>query len=245
MEAHWEHIEKYLAGEMAKKERENFEKAMEENEALAEEVTLVKNMTNGIRLYGNTKLKVKLDEIHEKTIKSQPNTQPRSFTVNRVMAIAATVALLITAYGIWQWNAQIPLSTQALYDQYQETYSWDFHQRGNQESNLGTAYQLYKEQAFSAFVDEIKQQSIDLSENPPLALALGYAFEAIGQGDKARTTYQIAEKNPLFKQEALWYQALSFLKEDNREATRRKLQLIISGDGSVYVKKATELLEKL
>ncbi len=241
MEQHWEHIEKYLAGELSEEEKLNFEKEMEANQHLAEEVELIKNMKGGIRLYGNTKLKEKLDEIHQKTV----NKPVSVFNIRRVVAIAASVAFLILAYGLWQWNFGGSNTTENLYAEYHQPYDWDFNQRGGQDNDLASLFELYQQEDYNSFIAEAEKRSFDLTQNPPLAMALGNAYEVVGNSQKAQAAYQAAATNPLFEQEGRWYQALSLIKESNIQEAEEILELISNGQPGAFTAKADELLTKL
>ncbi|GJM35287.1 MAG: hypothetical protein DHS20C18_42880 [Saprospiraceae bacterium] len=243
MEHNLEHIEQYLTGDLSKEEKAAFENQMKVDQQLAEEVELIRNMTGGIRLYGHKKLKSELDIIHKKVITPKEKGRFRLLNSKWIFGVAASLAVLLVAYVAWQ--SKISPTAEQLYAEYHQAYDWTISKRGNTDEQLMKIHQLYQGRNYEAFLQQTEQLQLDISKDPPLALAMGQAYGAIGQTDQARNYFKMAEANALFSEEALWYQALSYLKTGSISEAVNTLEVIKEQSSTSFAKKADQLLREL
>ncbi|MCB0629814.1 MAG: tetratricopeptide repeat protein [Lewinella sp.] len=105
-------IEKYLSGDMAGEERQSFEAEVAANPALADEVDLLRLAREAVELQIGDNLRQQFQEWDQSATQSTTSTEakvvqmkPRT-TLRRVLAIAATVLLLLSAGSFWYANDQ-------------------------------------------------------------------------------------------------------------------------------------------
>ncbi len=94
-------IEEYLTGQMDGKALSAFEEQMSNDPALADEVTLMKDVIGGVQEFNNHQLKGRLEKLHQKIdIEEKPETKVRDLGSRnwiRLLSRAAAVLLLIVA----------------------------------------------------------------------------------------------------------------------------------------------------
>ena len=160
------------------------------------------------------------------------------FNWGRLLAAAASIALVATAY----WFFSQP--TLPEYKQYAKHDRLSLTVRGSNDTLKSEAEKAYNNQEYSRALPLLEQLLAADSSYIDVRLSQGICLMEMGKTAEARQVFeQIAQGQSALRSEAIWYIALSFLKDKNYAASKTTLQQINAGDDSY--EKAQELLKKL
>lgn len=260
-------IPRYLAGEMLPDEERAFEQALQDDPALQELMNLHQEVERGLQQeWGKDEqrdqLKATMRSLRQEYFGGEqgaaqkegslPNAgkgtqagSPAAKTGKVVsfrkyvgIAVAAAAVLIV---GLFVWN---PFASD-LYEKYAATQMISQVERG---SHIDTVLQ----EATTAFNNkDFRVAATDLAEvvqnQPDNSYALFYLGVSLMQTDQLTYARAIFEKlfkgESAFKYEACFYEALSFLKEKDKDTAKDWLEKI-PADAPNY-QKAQELMKKL
>jgi cytochrome c-type biogenesis protein CcmH/NrfG len=235
-----EEIGRYVDGEMDAGERKAFELQMQADATLRDDVALYKEVTETLRNQlhpDDNELALRLTL--EQTRKEYFKPKAKVITLRHKQWMVAAAAVLFFIVMIWSpWK-------QSLYRQYASVEMSSIAERGTATDSLrleatGKFNAKKFTEAIPVFETFLKQQPDNVFMRFYYAVAL---LEA-GQIQKSRQELtKLFEGSSLFKYDAAFYMALSYLKEKDKAGCQKWLRKIPS-DASVY-SKALELLEKL
>ncbi|MCS7036437.1 MAG: tetratricopeptide repeat protein [Saprospiraceae bacterium] len=237
-------IEKYLDGQMSAEERADFEKEISETPTLKEELQLHREM----RLFlakrdRRLQLEQQLQQIetehfpqHSQAGKTARRLMPVFRRNWAIMAVAASLALLIAAYFLFSTS---------LYDQFAVHPPLALVEKSATQQQL----QYEAETAFNGQHYEQAEALLDqLLRNQPdddlLRIYLGIAKMEVGKIQEARALFmEVTAEDPAIRDFAQWNLVLSYLKTGDKERCR-DLARRFSPD-SPYFEKAQKLLKKM
>lgn len=220
----FERIEKYIDGTMSQDERLSFEKELQENELLRNEVELQQNLQMSLAIAAINKQTEQKESKSLKLVKS-----------NRFYWGATAAALLLIAFPIY-------LIFFAQKDLYKEYYLPD--------PGLPTVMGSTKDYRFQDAMIDYKMKDYALAkdkwenlakENPQNDSIHYYiAMANLNLNDYALADKQLSEisQNSTFHHKVLWYRALIALKRNNTEQAKKWLRLLNDNN-------AQELLKEL
>jgi tetratricopeptide (TPR) repeat protein len=256
-------IEKFLDGKMTVEEKLLFEEKQAQNEEFKNLLTDMDLLLEGVKLSASKtskedkleRLKFFNDILDMEAHLSASEDKAEEAKVGKtkmipfyqkpwVLAVAASVALLITVSAIWM---------QTRSPQHERLYAIYFQPfdspgsgltRGSSEETLKTkAYDAYDNGRYDEAITLFNQilQNVD---DPISHLCLGNAQLEAGQFAPAEKTFNhmLAEHSDLVTQ-AKWYLALTYLKQAKME--RAKATLWEISKSSTYGEKANKLLKEL
>ena len=236
-------ISRYIDGEMDAGELKAFEELLQQDAELSNEVTLYKEV--------NDTLKAKLhpDEqelaLHS-TLEQmkgdyfKPQAKVVSFHRSRWLTAAAAAAVIVIAVMVWS-----PWKQEDLYRQYAAIEMSTVAERGApDDSLLKKATTDFNAKRFNEAIPALDTLVKSDSANAYTRFFLGIALLEIGQSERSRQELnQLFNGNSIFKYDAAFYIALSYMKEKNRAVSKEWL-LRIPPDAGIY-SKAQELLHRL
>jgi len=237
-------LQRYLDDDMSEQERKTFEKNIEENETLKNEVATYKTLAAGIAYQGKKAAWEKVQAL-EKQAEQRP-TPVKPMGKNRLWyAIAASVALLITAYFIFFHTGSEP---EELFAEYFEPYPALAYAPNRND----TVAENLKEQAFGAYSNEnydeainLFQQILEKEDEPVVWFYLGNAYLAGNQPENAIQAFnKTLENNTDVTNQSQWFLALSYLANNNPDRAVDVLEQL-SNTNSTYKNKAEQLLQTL
>jgi Tetratricopeptide repeat len=236
-------IIRYIDDEMQADERQAFEQALQQDEGLKNEVKLCRDLQESLRLNfypdeGEQALRDSLVEIQPAFFK--PRTKIISFSPGRIAwKFASAAAVILLALFIWQpWKED-------LYHQFASTRMVSIAERGTAtDSLLQQATEKFNAGNFDKAVPDFE----DLLKREPgnAYIQFYYAVDLLeaNQVGKSRSRLVLLnDSSSLFRYDAAFYLALSYLKEKNKAAAIQWLQKIPS-DAAIY-SKARALMDKL
>ena len=241
-------VEQFLNGELDQQQIQAFNERLKTDAALAEELRLRKDMhAYLVNKEKKDAFKNKLDSIGDDFFKETSASTPPAKEVLlkpkrnfRWIAIAASIAAITIA--LYWVLAPRP----SLYDQYAQHEPLQLTEKSSTQSALiKTTEEAFNKGDYNssliAINELLKSQPTDLQYLMAKAICL---LETNKTAD-ARTIFKtIAIGQSVFKTDAQWYSAMSYLKENNLELAKSELQKIPS-DNPDWASKAAQLIKKL
>jgi tetratricopeptide (TPR) repeat protein len=156
--------------------------------------------------------------------------------VRILLLAAASVALLVAA--LWIFSPK-----EDLYAAYSKHAPLELTVRGAQDADKTTAERAFQQKDFAKALSALQQ--LNAADNQPIyQLYVGICLIELNRSAEARAMLQpIATGQSAFKGEAVWYQALSYLRE-GKEAAAGDLLRTIAPTDSRY-RQAKELMGKM
>ncbi len=230
-------IEDYLDNVLSPAERQAFEEQLRANPELAQTVAIVREARERlVRQWANepadTALIETLRQIGQDYFKGEMAEQPKALSVQlfqRIWWAAAAVLVLLTA--AWLFFLRPP-QHERLYAQYRDLPKASFAVRG--ADGIITA-----ERAAEAFNRKQYEEALllireYLAQNPEDVEARyfeGLSLLELSRSAEARAVLAQIEKVPAWADEARWYVALSYLRENEMELCRQQLEQIPAESG--------------
>ncbi|AXY73122.1 hypothetical protein D3H65_03665 [Paraflavitalea soli] len=257
-----EDIARYVDGLMEADEQQAFEAALQSDPTLQQQLAFHREVEAGLQdtfgkdeqreqlkgtmqqlrqeYFGNKTGETLQEQSASATIVSPPSQPAKVVSFKKYVGVAIAVAAVLVI-GVFVWN---PFAGN-LYEKYAATQMVAQVERG---SHLDTVLL----EATTAFNNkEFNVAAVDLAEviqnQPDNSYALFYFGVSLLQTDQLPMARAVFEKlfkgESAFKYEAAFYEALSFLKEKDKDTAKDWLEKI-PADAPNY-KKAQELMKKL
>jgi hypothetical protein len=251
-------ISRYLDGEMNAEERNSFEAQMQQDADLKLEVELLKDVNETLKMKlhpGDNELNLRntIKEMNDEYF-SKKSEQIKIIPFRRYRWVAAAAAVLIFTLVLTIWS---PWGKDDLYEQYAAIEMPGIAERSAAtDSLLKLAVTNFNNKKFDDAIPSFETILKDSaqptgpggrpggSQNAFVQYYYGIALLQNNQTERSRAVLtELYKGASLFKYDAAFYLALSFLKEKNNPACKDWLNKI-PADAGPYVK-AQELLKKL
>lgn len=219
-----ETIERYLKNTMENTERTAFDKKLNENPELQQQVKDIETMLFGVR---KALFKNKTKQFHDELIpeKSEVQTDKKVFKLNfKYISIAASVVILLGS--VWFFNQ--PKSNVGLFDKYYiEDRGLETNMGETDNYTFDDAMVDYKHGKYNKAIDKWTILRTSKPENDTLNYFLGVAHLANKNEAEAINYLKIVAKTnkSAFINEAYFYLGLSYLKMNNLEKAKEYLSL--------------------
>ncbi len=232
-------IQKYLEGAMESSERHEFEIALRDRPELAAEVEELKKLENGLLAAGMETLMEDMRQ-WEQDSSNKPNWRP--------YLMAAAVLALVLVPAIYFLNLQKPTSEELFLSYYQP-----YEEMITQRASPGDSVNALLANGLSAYSSGAYKKSAELlgaylKQNPTdhkVSLYLAIAQLEINQKELAAANFIRAQQDPAVKEQAEWYQALTYLKFDETDAAVVILKTIAGSNSHYRKQQASRLLKDL
>ena len=224
-------------------ERELFEKEMSEHPDLSKEVNHLKALDHGLHGLGVESFKKDLKS-WEASIDTR-NSQ--GFKWNNILAVAAVI-ILIAVPAIYHLTQGNPTSEE-LFLSYYQPYEELITTRGYDDSDslsmlLIEGMEAYNRKSYGE-CSQLLESYLARQSDARVSLYLAIAQLELNQAESAEANFQLAREDPLFREQAQWYQALSYLKFTNLEKAKDVLEDIVSQEGHYRNTEAGKLLKEI
>jgi hypothetical protein len=237
-------IARYAEGGMTAEERTAFEAALALDETLQKQLTLYREVHGSLQQHLNAdgqreQLQGTLQSLRGEFFyeASQPG---KVVTMKKwLRGAAAVAAVLIAIVFVWQFTQP------DLFEKYSTTTMVAPAERGEQAADmLEVAVAAFNKKDYLSAAEALAHIKEQDTANSFVNFYLGVCLLKLNRIGPAREIFnQVYAGQSAFKFEAAFYQALTFLKEDNTALCKEWL-LKIPSDAPNY-NKAQELLEKL
>ncbi|MFN0175846.1 MAG: tetratricopeptide repeat protein [Saprospiraceae bacterium] len=156
--------------------------------------------------------------------------------VRRWIALAASVTLIAVAVWFFRKSDDTPT-----YQQYAQHTPLSLTVMGNTEQAKVDAETAFNLKDYSKALTALDQVLSDEPDNIKAKLSRGICLLELNRTGEARAVFEpMAAGNSALKEDAVWYVALSYLKENNLEACKAELTKIAVGEA--YYAQAQEIL---
>lgn len=239
-------INRYLDGEMNAEELKDFETAIQQDIDLQNEVELLKevNSTLKIKLHPGENETVLRNSLQKINAEFFTNTLEQAKVIplrrRRWMTAVAAVFVLAFILTVWQrWKKE------DLYKQYASIQMPAIAERGaTTDSLLKSAVENFNNKKFAEAIPAFEAFLKDSAENSFVQYYYAIALLQNGNMEKARVQLKaLYNGSSIFKNDAAFYMALSYLKEKNKAACKDWLNKVPADNATWF--KAQELLKKL
>lgn len=239
-------INQYLDGEMNAEELKAFETAMLQDAELKNEVELLRDVNTSLQAKlhpgeNEMALRSSLKKMNAEYF-STKTEQAKIIPLSRRRWMTAVAAVFVLALLLTVWQ---PWKKEELYNQYAAIQMPGTTERGAAaDSLLKLAVENFNNNKFAKAIPAFETVLKDSSQNS--FVQYYYAIALLQNGDIERSRTQLTELYngvSLFKYDAAFYMALSYLKEKNKPACKDWLNKI-PADAGPY-SKAQELLKKM
>jgi tetratricopeptide (TPR) repeat protein len=243
MEYQFEHIEKYLRGELPEREHKSFKETIEKDASIREKVENHRILIRGIELGFNQELKQLLQQ---KELENQQLIK-KKFAGSRwlyvTIAIAASISLILTTFFVFMDK---PVNSEQIVAAYYQPYPNVESPVNRSDQNKQHAYALYEQGNYALALDQFNQLFITDPSNPAPVFYAGICLLEMKQAASALSKFEDIESldENKYSRPAHWYKALTNLALKKNEAAVVIFIDLSSGD-DIYAKKSAEILEML
>jgi tetratricopeptide (TPR) repeat protein len=238
-------IERYIAGEMNDEEKKWFQKELEVNEELRDEVNLRRQTDVILKNQNVISLRKKLSGIEKNREVNLPVRKVKRPVALKYAALIATLVLI----GSITFFTGKNLSNEDLITKFYKTYEPPATQRSVQSetnSDFSLAIDYYNahdfEQAAIFFNKVLASNPGDMQSE----LLSGIAnFEDKKYPEAKQSFIKVIDDNDnLFIESAKWYLALCYIKTNEKDKAIQQLK-IINNEGGIYRSDAIKIIRKL
>lgn len=242
-----EFIERYIQGEMNPEEKNWFEKEIEGNLLLKDEINLRKQVNSVLSDKDILDLKMQLDKIHQEIFEVTEKGKGAIRQIyRRVYITASALAIFAIAFTVYMSNRNF--SNDKLVELYYQPAQTTMNFRSSEPSNeaLTEAMNVYNSknylEATRLFELILKKDQSHIGVN----LYSGISYMEMKQFEKAENSFQKivdSQPNP-FVESANWYIGLCNIMADKREKAASQFELLSKADG-FYQKDAKKILRRI
>ncbi|WP_299439771.1 hypothetical protein [uncultured Aquimarina sp.] len=259
-------IEKYFSGHMPKEEMIQFQKEIDTNTILKEEVTLYKAINFHLSdtayeddSFYNTDYKKKLDtyiksdtgkKIKENLLNARAEQEQRpknnKSSSKRFLYVAiSTAAMVLLIFGF----LFIDGSEKDLFAEYYKVEELpSFTSRSGKTSLLSTAKSNFRATNFDAALSNFEEYILvsDKDLDPLVFIYTSLIYAEKNDLKKAIEQLTILENsNSIDRSRSLWYKALVYLKFEKKSEAKKTLNVLLENENNYKYLEAKKLLEKL
>jgi predicted Zn-dependent protease len=231
-------FENYLAGELSKKELTEFENLLQKDMELKKDFEQYKEVHHSLENSFKNQKELESFEKNLKNISHQYfNKETNRSSFKWIYSAAASIAILLSFYLFYP-------SSEATYEEYIEYPTVNFVTRGSEQKNLIDAQNAFNDKNFDNAIELLSKALNEDSTNTELKLYQGFSFIETNRYQKAETVLKpISEGNTSYKYTAIWYLALSNLKQEKHSECKELLMQL--PEEFTQFKKAQKLLQNL
>ena len=239
-------IDRYLDGGLNAEEGKAFEMQMQQDPELQNEVALMRDVQAALKMKlhpdeNESGLRKNLKEMNAEFFLNKPE-QAKIIPLNRRRWMTAVAAIFIMALVLTVWQ---PWKKEDLYKQYAAIQMPGIAERGAAaDSLLKLAVDYFNNKNFAEAIPSFETILKDSNQNTFVQYYYAIALLQNNQTEKSRIQLtELYNGTSLFKYDAAFYLALSYLKEKNKTECGEWLNKIPT-DAGLY-NKAQKLLKKL
>lgn len=238
-------IDDYIFGTLSEQEHQLFQKRLEAEPELAEQVKIQQALKSGVEAFGRKTLKTELQGMHEEVVGLQP--EPAKRRSLRSMLIAAASFLLLISAMLWLFAGPGD-DQEGLYATYFKAYDLSTTQRSKANEALINIEQLYQDEKYAVALPLIQAHVDSLSPAPSSwLLAAGICQLELDRPQEALQFFQkiSAQQDFNFRDEVSWFSALAYLKAGELDKTKKALEALVVDERADHHEEALDLLEAL
>jgi len=229
-------IRSYLIKSLDPSEQKAFEKALEEDPVLQEEVALLSNLQVVIKERERLSLKNRLQAVE------QQKSQKKPLVVLLIAAFILVIALLST---VLFWEEE--LAPQELYTTYFDVYPNNL--RPTAAGDISKETQPFSDYELGNYEDAANGFLVLMENGVQPDLQFYYTMSILNTGKSDdEAIMQLAtleDRDTKYLPQVLWYSSLLYLKKEDLENARIQLKKLLNHPALYKNREAEQLLEKL
>ncbi len=235
----FDHIDRYIRGELTPRETSEFEEELRSDPELKERVEEQREILNGLRMGFNRELKDMLEN-EERRITKKP--EMKRLWLFPTIGIAAVVTLLIVGY----FALIDSIDTNDLYSKYYAAYPNVESPVARSEEADNNPFNAYEQGNYRMALSIFQELLTAEPENDALLFYSGICYLELNQPSEALSQFEetIMLSSPEFSRPAIWYSSLAHLKEGNISRSSALLNSLLDNQ-DLYSRKASELLDDI
>jgi tetratricopeptide (TPR) repeat protein len=245
-------LEQHYQHKLTGKALEEFEHRLSVDHEFAAAVETYRQTREAIASHSDNLLRSKLNAIGaQKFDNTQVPHPPKIMSLAVQLSIAASILILLTA-GWWIYRSvTYPENPGELFRAYYESAPIDEGtlRGGNQDHAPAwqTALSKYKTRQFEAAAADFESSLADpgFSQRSAANLYLGCCYLETNAVEKAVKCFQQISNESAYEQQAEWYLALAYLKQNDIAAARKELNGIVARSTHYKKTEGAEILNLL
>jgi tetratricopeptide (TPR) repeat protein len=239
-------IERYNAGEMSETEKQWFQKEIEGNEKLRNEVNLRKRTDEILKNQNVISLRNKLSEIEKS--RSKQSASVDKFRIPVYIRYAAVISALVLIGSLVIFPGK-SLSNQEIMNQYYKPYEPAANQRSahsDADADFTLALEFYNTHDYNKAAILFNKVLEKKPNDMQTVLLKGVSNFEEKRYPEAKQSFGkvIDDKNNLYIDQAEWYLALCYINTNEKEKAQSLLTKISIEDG-IYKNDAKKIIRKL
>lgn len=232
-------IERFLSGIMTDQEKQGFEKQLEEDPSLQQELDLhrqIETTLKGEKVHQLRDVLKKVDK-NWQAPEAPKEAIVKTFNFKKILSIAAAVLVLLVAYQFFSTTKNA--SSEALFADNFQTYKMVLNQRTLSDTDNNSFDAKLINQGISAYEEKnfalaaATFQKLQEQHNNIVAFQFYRASSELSLENTdiaIRLLEEISSKSGhLFVEQTQWYLALAYLQKEENEKARLQLQAIPKG----------------
>jgi len=230
-------IEKYFENQLTKEEKLEFDTLLTEDSAFKDEFEFYSELKNAVVVSERQKIKKEIQQFE--TVANRP-----VFHLKRYLPYAAVLLVMLSLWFVFFSNNQTNLD---LYNSYFEAFPNVEVSNTRSDINEKTAL----EEAFIAYdleeytkANTLFDLALITSKEDYIHFYKAISLMEINQHELALASFESINWSVKYKDKALWFQTLCYIKTNKIIKAKKTLKLLIE-NGSFKTKEAKELLSKL
>lgn len=244
-----EQIDDFLLDRMSATDRLAFEKEVEKDVELANQLKVQQEILDGLAVVGREQFKARLRRIKAETfVETGPQQAVEKRPRTWIWWLVAVVAIALAALLFWKLNTSGGEDPNAIYADLFEHYEVPVVLRDTDDQQLIQALSTYyKEGAYQAFIDQHVSREGELQDHPELQLSLGISYLQTKQSTEAAEVFARLEKSnyPAYHDHARWYRILAALQEGDLSKVEALLPQLLDDENADHHEEAKELASRL
>ncbi len=240
-------IERYLQQEMSPAEKVWFEKELQGNSLLQDELLFYRKVNQVLSEKELVEFKMQLDAIHEEIILTTVEGQQyvRQYR-KKVNLLAGSLLAASIVVGLYIPNRKI--TDQNLYNRYFEpaSFSVGYRDASEQDRMLREAMQYYENRNFSEAISLFERIMLVDETKTGINLYAGIAHMELAQYPQAilRLNTILAQDYGPFSESASWYLGLCYLYSNEKTKAKNLFSGLVQSDG-YYKRDAQRILRHM
>lgn len=169
------------------------------------------------------------------------------YNINRILAVAATVLVLIIPLTYWWISEQSSVNSNDLFVAYFQPYDDVVSERSNEVDDFQVGMSAYNNNNYEQAIKHLKLVREQDSNKNAANLYLGIAYLANNQPDDAEQLFSLLKNSDdgLYKEVAEWNLVLTYLKKDKTDLLEKELNNILRRKSHLFKKDAERLKNDL
>ena len=255
-------IDQYLKGTLTESEQLDFEKLLNENVVLREEVNIQKQLfkIHNFETKAFSKIKENNKELFE--YRDQLRNQENSDLSNKIREIgssyikeksvsskkkshfkyyiAASIAIVFASWFLLNGNSNLD-------NYYTENVDWEklpsFLDKGSDESSFTKGETFFKNKEYKKAISIFNTINEENQLHPFSLMYIGASYDKLNENEKALESFKKLSELKSFEEHSrgYWYSLLIYLKQNNKEKAKEMKAIILENENNYNYKKTVDL----